>query len=234
MALIEICTGDLAGVEAAHAAGAHRVELCADLAEGGVTPSMGTVIQALETQIDLRVLIRQRPGDFCYSPVEIAAMIADMRAIRALPHAPGVTIGFVLGALTADRLIDLPALRALLAAADGRPVTFHKAFDEIDDRAAALDTLIAAGVHTVLTSGGARTAAEGAAELAGLVRHADGRIAILAGGGIRPGNAAALIAATGVSEVHLRAPDPTVTDRQVTSKDIVAAVVAEAAGIGND
>lgn len=229
VALIEICTEDLAGVAAAHAAGAGRIELCANLAQGGVTPSIGTVAQALKTPIDLRALIRQRPGDFCFSAAELEAMVNDIHAIRALRHAPGVTVGFAVGALTTEGLVDSAALDVFMEAAADRPVTFHKAFDEINDRYAALETLISAGVRTVLTSGGAATAAAGAEELSELVGRATGRATILAGGGVRPGNASALIARTGVTEIHLRAPDPTVSDRQVTSAEIVSAIVAEVA-----
>jgi copper homeostasis protein len=205
--LVEICVDDLDGVSAAERAGADRVELCASLGDGGITPSIGTVGVALRTatRIGVNVLIRQRPGDFVYSGAEVDAMVDDIRAIRALPNPAGVPLAFVIGALRADGTIDVLSTARMLDAAGDAPVTFHKAFDQTPDLLAALDELTVLGVKRVLTSGGAATALDGSELLAELVVRAGDAITILAGGGVRAANVAELVRRTGVTEVHLRA-----------------------------
>lgn len=237
--LVEICLEDLAGVRLAEDAGADRIELCSALSDGGLTPSIGTVEAALRsvTRTGVNVLVRQRSGDFVFDADELAAMMADIQAVRTLPNPHGVAVGFVVGALRPDGSVDADATRTLVAACGDAPVTFHKAFDQVPDRGAALEELVGLGVARVLTSGGAASALEGADELTALVAQADERIVVLAGGGVRPGNVAELVRRTGVREVHLRAArtaqsgslatsryDP--GHRQVTSGAIVAAVVA--------
>ncbi|WP_285114449.1 copper homeostasis protein CutC [Leifsonia sp. fls2-241-R2A-40a] len=240
MTLVEICLDDLAGVRVAEEAGADRIELCAALGDGGITPSIGTVAGALRaaSRIGIQVLIRQRPGDFVYSDDELQAMVDDIHSIRALPNPAGVALGFVVGALRPDDRINVDATRRLVAACGDAPVTFHKAFDQVPDRSEALEQLADLGVARVLTSGGAMTALDGAEELARLVEQAGDRVAILAGGGVRPANAAEVVERSGVCEVHLRAMarvatagagTPTAYDsgeREVTSGEVVRAVVA--------
>lgn len=207
MTLLEICLDDIDGAVIAEQRGADRIELCAGLIEGGTTPSLGTVQTVLRQveRIGVQVLVRQRGGDFVFSAAEVDAMCADIEVIRSLPAPADVRLGFVIGALRPDGAIDRDATRRMLAACGDAPVTYHKAFDETPDLEEALDVLIEFGIGRVLTSGGPGTAAEGAEVLARLVRRSAGRIAILAAGGIRPHNAADLIARTGVGEVHLRA-----------------------------
>jgi len=242
--VVEICLDDLAGVRRAEEAGADRIELCSALATGGLTPSIGTVAAALglARRIGVNVLIRQRPGDFVVDDDELAAMVADIRAVRALERPAGVALGFVVGALRPDGTVDADATRALVHACGDASVTFHKAFDQTPDRAAALEELIALGIGRVLTSGGAATALDGAAELADLVAQAGDRIAVLAGGGVRPANVANLVRRSGVREVHLRAVEqaPSASlvlsgydrgHREVTSSATVAAVVDAVRGV---
>ena len=244
MTVVEICLDDLAGVRRAEEAGADRIELCSALATGGLTPSIGTVAAALglARRIGVNVLIRQRPGDFVVDDDELAAMVADIRAVRALERPAGVALGFVVGALRPDGTVDADATRALVHACGDASVTFHKAFDQTPDRAAALEELIALGIGRVLTSGGAATALDGAAELADLVAQAGDRIAVLAGGGVRPANVANLVRRSGVREVHLRAVEqaPSASlvlsgydrgHREVTSSATVAAVVDAVRGV---
>jgi len=211
--LLEICLEDVGGTAVAVAAGADRVEVCSRLDVGGLTPSdelvEGALSVAASDRIGVQVLIRCRAGDFSHSRDEIDVMCAEIRGIqgRAESHRVLDRLGFVVGTLTSARLVDVEALAAYAAAAAGVPITVPKAFDEIVDQSAALDTLIAAGVERVLTSGGAPTAAAGADGIRSLVAQSNGRIAILAGGGVRPDNVSALLAHTGVHEVHLRAQD---------------------------
>jgi copper homeostasis protein len=226
--VVEICVDDVEGARIAERCGADRVELCSDLLEGGITPSIGLVSRTLTvvSRVGVQVLIRPRGGDFCYDRDEREVMLADIAAIRAFAP-PGVRVGFVLSGLTPEGGLDRPLLAELVAACGPAPLTFSKAFDEIPDQDAALDELADLGFSRVLTSGGAPTAAEGAAVLRRLARHP--RIIVLAGGSVRSPSAAELVAATGVREVHLRALAPA-GSRTRTSADEVAAVVAAVRG----
>lgn len=204
MVLIEACVDALDAALAADAGGADRVELCVNLAQGGVTPSAGLIAATVSAlRIPVFVLIRPRTGDFLYSAGEIDVMRRDIEVARSLGAA-----GIVLGALTAQGDVDTEATRALVAAARPLSVTFHRAFDYARDQESALDALIECGVDRVLTSGGAPSALEGAARLARLRERAAGRIVILAGGSITPDNVRDVIERSGATEVHLRGAKP--------------------------
>lgn len=198
--LVEACVDSVSSALAAQLGGASRVELCANLVEGGTTPSAGTIAVARERlQIDLFVIIRPRGGDFLYAPHEFDTMLKDISLARQL-EADGV----VIGALSPNGTIDQEGTRRLLEAARPLPVTFHRAFDLTRDLAESLEDLLSLGVDRVLTSGGEATALEGVDTLAKLVRRADGRIGILAGGGVNETNVTELVARSGVREVHVR------------------------------
>lgn len=225
--LVEICVDDVAGALAAEREGADRIELCAALSEGGITPSLGLVgtVLARVRRVGVQVMVRPRGGDFTVDAAERDVMLADIAVLEALPRAPAVTLGFVLGALTAKGEVDAAAVARLRAACGAAPVTFHKAFDRVPDPFAALDTLKALGIGRVLTSGGAPSAEAGAATLAELVARAGRDIAILVGGGVRAGNVRALLARTGAREIHLRAMRAVPGRPPVTDAAAVAAVV---------
>jgi copper homeostasis protein len=196
--LIEICVEGIDGLIAAQQAGADRVELCASLIEGGITPSLGTVREALRlATIPFHVIVRPRGGDFLYSQAEFASMLADVAALRDL----GVA-GVVVGCLTAEGDINETRMRALVEAAGPLAVTCHRAFDMTRDAGEALEALIRAGVGRVLTSGQRDTATEGAALLAELVKQAAGRIIILGCGALDPENIGEVRARTGLTEMH--------------------------------
>jgi copper homeostasis protein len=227
---IEICIDDLHGALVAERAGADRIELCANLLEGGTTPSiglLGRVLDSVET-IGVQVMVRPRGGNFVNSELELSVMQADIRAIRRAAEGSSVPVGLVFGVLTHDNLIDQRAMRRLISEAAELPVTFHKAFDDIEDHGVALDLLSELGVKRVLTSGGQATALEGASALLAL-RQRGSNVCLLAGGGVRAHNAAALVAASGVSEVHLRAQvaSPTGTGTLTTDFDTVRSVIWE-------
>ncbi|ESX74197.1 MULTISPECIES: copper homeostasis protein CutC [unclassified Mesorhizobium] len=199
--LIEICVEGIDGLLAAQAAGADRVELCASLVEGGITPSFGTVRTALElATIPFHVIVRPRGGDFLYSEAEYRSMLADVRALAEL----GVA-GVVIGCLAADGTIDEQRMSELAQAAGSLNVTCHRAFDMTRDPTEALESLIRCKVGRVLTSGQRDTALEGADLLADLVRQAGDRIIILGCGGLDPQNIAEVRRKTGVSEMHFAA-----------------------------
>ena len=198
---IEICVEGIDGLVAAQNAGADRVELCASLLEGGLTPSLGVVREALRVAtIPFHVIIRPRGGDFLYSELEFASMLEDVKAMREL----GVA-GVVIGCLTADGQIDEARTKALVDAARPLKVTCHRAFDMTRDYREAVEALVRAGVDRVLTSGQRDTALEGADILKDTTAIADGRIIVMACGALDRDNIARVRRATGVDEMHFAA-----------------------------
>src|SRR5262245_52468788 len=192
--LIEICVEGIDGLIAAQEAGADRVELCASLVEGGITPSLGTVRLALElATVPFHVIVRPRGGDFLYSDAEFRSMLADVVSLKEL----GVA-GVVVGCLGADGTIDEERMAALVEAAGPLAVTCHRAFDMTRDPAAALEALIRCKVGRVLTSGQRDTAVEGAPLLAQLVKQAGKRIIVLGCGALTSDNIAEVRRATGL------------------------------------
>ena len=189
--------GSLEHAVAAERAGADRIELCAELAVGCTTPSvdlMEAVRAAL--RIPVHTMIRPWGGDFFYFAEEFAAMREDVLRAREC----GVD-GVVLGILDAEGRVDVPRVRELVELAR-LPVTFHRAFDEVDDFAVALEAVIATGARRVLTSGGQARAVDGIAVLEQLVKQAGQRIAILPGVGIHAENVVQIVRATAACEVH--------------------------------
>jgi copper homeostasis protein len=198
--LIEVSVESVESALAAQAGGASRLELCDNLVEGGTTPSVG-MLEVVRERIDLPifVLVRPRGGDSCLSRDELEVMQRDIRLLKKT-GADGV----VFGALLPDATVDRECIARLIEAARPLPVTFHRAFDLTRDPLEALETLVALGVERVLTSGQAPSALEGVETIATLVRTAEGRITILAGGGLNEANVAELVRRAGVPEVHLR------------------------------
>ena len=180
--LFEVCAEGVDGALAAEVGGADRVELCASLLEGGLTPSLGVIREAVSRlRIPVHVIVRPRGGDFLYSDAEFAAMARDVAVVRAEGAA-----GVVIGCLRADGSVDEARTSALVAAAAALPVTFHRAFDMTPEPLAALDALMRCGIARVLTSGQRVAASDGLALLRALVARAAGRIAVMACGGLRP------------------------------------------------
>jgi len=201
MVTVEICVESVAGVRAAREGGAQRVELCCALGEGGLTPSAGALEAAVAVGgIEIVALVRPRGGDFLYSAEEFALVERDVGRVREL-GAQGVAVG----CLDADGRVDRERMARLVARARPLAVCFHRAFDLVREPAEELETLVALGVTRVLSAGGARSASEGRARLAALVRAARGRLAVVAAGGVRPENVRALVSECGVAEVHLSA-----------------------------
>jgi copper homeostasis protein len=198
--LVEVCVDSVECALAAEAAGAGRVEVCADLVEGGTTPSAGTIALCCERlRIPVFVMIRPRGGDFVYSAAECEVMRRDVACAKRFGAA-----GVVFGVLGRDGAVDGERTRLLVEDARPLAVTFHRAFDVCREPLGSLEALIAAGVDRVLTSGQAATAEAGLPLIERLVRHGAGRIGVVAAGGVREGNVAAIVARSGVTEVHLR------------------------------
>jgi copper homeostasis protein len=196
---IEICANSVESAVKAQEGGAYRVELCAGIPEGGTTPSFGEIRMArqLLQQTKLHVIIRPRGGDFLYSHLEQEIMLHDIKVARQL-GADGV----VFGCLTAEGDIDIPAMKKLMNAVGNMTVTFHRAFDMCRNPKEALEQIIQLGCHRILTSGLEANAVEGIPMLKQLIEQADGRIIIMPGCGINPGNIFQIAEETGAMEFH--------------------------------
>jgi copper homeostasis protein len=186
---------------AAQQAGAHRIELCDNPGEGGTTPSYGFIKAARENvAIELYPIIRPRGGDFLYSDAEFDIMKTDVAACKELG-----CDGVVIGMLNADGTVDKVRCSQLVQTAYPMGVTFHRAFDRVNDPSQALEDLVSIGCERVLTSGMVPNAFDGAENIAALVRQANGRIIIMPGSGVRSENILQLAQKTGASEFHTSA-----------------------------
>lgn len=198
--ILEICAADIDSVQAAAAGGADRIELCCALSEGGLTPSMGMIDEALKVPgIKVNVLIRPRSGDFVYTEPEKQAMLRDIEMCRKI----GVN-GVVFGALTPEGHVDKEACRRVMKVSEGLRHTFHRAFDMCRDPYQATREIINLGFDRILTSGQSPSALSGA-ELIGKLNKAFPEITFIAAGGINPDNVKEIIELTGVGEVHASA-----------------------------
>jgi copper homeostasis protein len=203
--LYEICLESADDVAAAAEAGADRVELCAALFEGGITPSQGMIEQAVAVaagRLRVHVIIRPRGGDFIYTPYEAEVMLRDIAAAKAA-GADGV----VIGALTPDAEIDVDLCARLVEAARPLSVTFHRAYDVTRDPEKAFEDVVSLGVDRLLTSGAAPSALEGADLIARLVEKAAGRIIVMPAAGINERTAARVAEQTGAQELHFTASE---------------------------
>lgn len=197
--LIEVAVGGVAGARVAHESGADRLELNTALELGGLTPSLGTLMEVRgATPLPVIAMVRPRAGGFVYSADEFRTMERDAELL--LEHGAD---GVAFGVLRADGSIDLERCRALIGRVGrGREMVFHRAFDVVPDPLTGLEQLIDLGVRRVLTSGQRASALEGAELIRRLIERAGGRIEVLPGAGIRAGNAAELVRRTGAGQIH--------------------------------
>lgn len=196
---LEVCVDNLHGLEAAIAGGADRIELCAALDVGGLTPTAGLQRAAARGPVPVYAMVRPRAGDFCYDAAEIELMLDEIDAVAAA----GLQ-GVVLGASRADGSLDQRALERLLARARalGLGATLHRAIDLCPDLAQATRLAVDLGFERILTSGGAVNVMAGLAGLQRCFEAAAGRIAIMPGAGVSAENAAALLARLPLRELH--------------------------------
>jgi copper homeostasis protein len=198
----EICIDSVQSAINAQEAGAHRVELCDNLFEGGTTPSAGMIqeVKRMAPNVKLFVIIRPRGGDFVYSEDEINVMLNDIEIAKNLG-----ADGFVSGCLLKNGDIDIENTKQLINACGNLPFTFHRAFDMCRSGSLALEQLIELGVDRILTSGMQQTALQGINELTALIKQAAGRVIILVGSGIKAENIGRLAKETGAREFHFSA-----------------------------
>lgn len=215
--LVEVCLSDPESALRAFRGGARRVEMCSDLANGGVTPGPDVIESTIEAHRrefgtdagGVVALLRPRPGDFCYSGLEYRAL---ERGVAFARRAGCQAVA--LGVLLADGHVDVDRTRSLVEMARPMEVTFHRAFDLTPDLDEAFDALLGIGVDRVLTSAGAPSAWDGRDKLRALTARAPGRITVVTAGAITLENAPALVKHTGAVEIHVGSavtelePDP--------------------------
>lgn len=201
MIIRELCLENFTKIPQALQAGVERIELCDNLAVGGTTPSYGVIEEAAkyvaESKTTLAVMIRPRGGNFVYNSHELIIIETDtLKAVEAGAQ------NIVFGALTPDNEIDTDALETVSIAAQGLPITFHMAFDEVTDQEKAIDQLVEFGVDKILTHGGPLDQPLNTDKLKSLIDYAKGKINIIIGGGVNAENFENLAQLTGTNYVH--------------------------------
>lgn len=201
--LIEAAIDSARAAERAVREGAGRLEVCASLDTGGLTPSVELLRHCLALGVPCVAMTRPRAGDFVYNHDELQVLTEHVTTMRdAGAHA------IVFGALAQDQTVDDEAAESIVALCAGVETVFHRAFDDTPNAVESLNALIDWGLTRVLTSGQAATAAEGIDTLEALAKYAEGRIEIMPGGGIRAANVVEIVRRTGVSQVHARGTEP--------------------------
>jgi copper homeostasis protein len=195
--LLEVCVDDAESLLAAFEGGADRIELCAALELGGLTPTPGLMHLAATLPIPTYAMVRPRPGDFVFGEAEVGTMLADIEAIRAAGLA-----GVVLGATKPDGSLDVEVLKRLAEGARDLGMTLHRAFDLAPDSAAAVEAAVELGFERILTSGGALTAPAGIDGLRRTMAAARGRIGIMPGSGLTAVVISGFLEAVPAYEVH--------------------------------
>lgn len=195
---LEACIGNYREAKRATELGASRLEICDNLKEGGTTPSYGTIAKCKEDlDVDMNVIIRPRGGDFLYSNEELEIMKRDIELCKKV----GVT-GVVFGFLNEDNTLDFETTKEFVELSKPLSITFHMAFDEIENKFDALDKIASLGIDRILTKGGSESAFKNKEFLKELVEYAGDRIIILPGGGVTKENFGELREVTGANEFH--------------------------------
>ena len=196
--IIEICATTINSVRNANLAGADRIELCSNYSVGGLTPSIEFIQEALSiSEIPINVLVRSRPGNFIYNNIEIDKMKKDILSIMEL----GVN-GFVVGSINSNGVINYEFMNWVRDHTDQLDLTFHRAFDYLDNQNDCVDTLVKIGFSRILCSGNENDAIEGMENLISLNKYSNDRIVIMPGGGVNKENCLEFKNA-GFKEIHL-------------------------------
>jgi copper homeostasis protein len=196
--ILETIAFNIESCHIAQTVGVNRIELCDNPNEGGTTPSYGFIKKAREIlSIDLFPIIRPRGGDFLYNNYEFEIMKADVQLCKDLD-----CDGVVIGLLNADASIDKIRSSQLVNIAYPMSVTFHRAFDRVVNPTQALEDVIEIGCERILTSGFYPSVIDGIENIKNLIAHADDRIIIMPGSGVRANNVISILQQTGTSEIH--------------------------------
>lgn len=217
MAELEVCIDDIAGLEACMEGRADRIELCSALSVGGLTPSAGFMHQASALPIPVNAMIRPRDGAFCFTNSELELMCSDI-----LQAAEAGLQGVVLGAATADNELDVPALATMVAVAGTMKKTLHRVIDTIDDPFKAIDQAVDLGFDHILTSGGSPNVGQGIDQIEKIQHHAQGRIIVMAGAGLRPEYVPLIHNRTGIESFHASCRKKTPVNEQFVAMGLVS------------
>ena len=226
--ILEVIATSVLDAKLAQEHGADRIELISGIVEGGVTPSIGLIEQVVKAvDIPVNVMLRPHANGFRYDGDDLGVMARDAGIIREIGAA-----GIVMGMLDERGEIDTSALEMLLNETGKLAVTFHRAFDELQDRRSALELLSRyPAIRKILTSGGKPSVLDAKEEIAELTKLSEGRsLAILAGSGLGVETLDEFIRQTQVREVHMgtgvrrngRALEPIDPDKLRAAADIVA------------
>jgi copper homeostasis protein len=196
--ILEIACFSLEDALIASESGADRIEFCNDYSCGGLTPPVDEVKQLIDSvDIPVFVMIQPRPGNYVYHPSEVYTLVEELKQMRKAGAS-----GLVAGAVTEDGALDLMACRLIAEAAEGLPLTFHRAFDTLKQPLLAMEELISLGFQRILCSGGPGNAIDNLPTLQQYVAAAGNNLIILPGGGVRPNNMVEILSATGAKEIH--------------------------------
>lgn len=196
--ILEACVGSYEEAKIKEKFGANRIELCDNLKEGGTTPSYGVIKKSVEDiKIPINVIIRPRGGNFIYSKEEKEIMLLDIELCNKLN-----VNGIVVGVLNEESKIDIEFIKRVKKVNKTKEITFHMAFDEIEDKKKAIDTLVELNINRILTKGGVLSAPNNLQSIKELINYAGNRIIIMPGGGITKDNKDYIIRETGALELH--------------------------------
>lgn len=219
---LEVCVETVEGAVAAAAGGADRLELCASLKDGGLTPGLGTYNRVRRaSRLPVVVMIRPNPNGFVFAPRDHQAVSAAVEQFR-----PVYPAGFVFGYVTRDRRIDTAVAEWFRRLCGPVPAIFHRAFDEVEDKAAGLEELIRLGFTRVLTGGGPGGVPDHLPTLKRLVRQAKGRIQVMPGGGVRADTAGRVVQSTRCEHLHGSFSEPHGRKRRTSQTAVAAARAA--------
>ncbi len=210
--MLEICIDSIESAIKAENAGADRLELCENLLQGGVTPSLGKITSVVQSvSIPVRVLIRPRAGNFQYSDAELNLIYQDIELVSSTEAE-----GIVVGALNHDASISEEFLKRCNSASNQKTLVFHRAFDVCEEAENSVKLLVKHGFDTILTSGQKNTVVEGVNLLETLQRKYGSDINFLAGGGVRASNLQMIHEKTGIKQFHSSAKIPVNTSMEVS------------------
>nr|WP_296011639.1 copper homeostasis protein CutC [uncultured Blautia sp.] len=219
---LECCVDSVESAIAAKKGGADRLELCSALVIGGLSPSQALYRKIREqADIPIRVLLRPRFGDFCYTDYEHEILKEEVRSFCKLG-----ADGIVIGTMKPDGTLNLEQMKELMEEAQGMTVTLHRAFDMCQDPFQTLEEAKRLGIHTILTSGQKNVCTEGMDLLKELVEQAQGKTEILVGGGVDASVLPVLAEKTKAKAFHMSGKVSIESEMQYRKQDVSMGVAS--------
>lgn len=213
---LECCVDSVESAIAAKKGGADRLELCSALVIGGLSPSQALYRKIREqADIPIRVLLRPRFGDFCYTDYEHEILKEEVRSFCRLG-----ADGIVIGTMKPDGTLNLEQMKELMEETQGMTVTLHRAFDMCQDPFQTLEEAKRLGIHTILTSGQKNVCTEGMDLLKELVEQAQGKTEILVGGGVDASVLPVLAEKTKAKAFHMSGKVSIESEMQYRKQDV--------------